>query len=105
MGRRERRDNIHGWLFISPAILIFTTFIFLPMGVAFFVSLQKWNMLSPMRFVGFANYARMLQSDHFWNSLRVSLLYVVGKTCASPDVRRSSSTPSQPVLQPGQLSG
>jgi multiple sugar transport system permease protein len=78
MGRRTRRDNIHGWLFISPAILIFTVFIFAPMGVAFFISLQKWNLLSPMSFIGFSNYAKMFSSEQFWNSARVSLLYVIG---------------------------
>ena len=31
-----------------------------------------------MRFVGFANYVKMIGSDHFWNSVRVSLLYVLG---------------------------
>ncbi len=78
MGRRARLNNIQGWLFISPAIVIFTAFIFAPMAVAFFISLQKWNLLSPMQFVGFANYGKMLGSDHFWNSVRVSLLYVLG---------------------------
>ncbi len=78
MGRRAQIDNLHGWLFISPAIVIFTVFIFAPMGVAFFISLQKWNMLSPMRFVGLANYVKMIGSDHFWNSVRISMLYVLG---------------------------
>jgi ABC-type sugar transport system permease subunit len=78
MLKRKQLDNIHGWLFIAPPILIFTVFIFIPMGIAFFVSLQKWNLLSPMRFVGFANYSKMFTSDHFWNSVMVSLLYVAG---------------------------
>jgi len=78
MGRRERLNNIQGWLFISPAILIFTVFIFAPMGVALFISLQKWNLLSPMRFIGLENYAKMFGSDQFWNSVRVSLFYVIG---------------------------
>lgn len=78
MGRRESIDNFTGWLFISPAILVFFVFIFLPMGIALFVSLHKWNLLSAMKFVGFTNYIKMVGYEHFWNSLRVSILYVIG---------------------------
>jgi ABC-type sugar transport system permease subunit len=78
MGRRERMNNIQGWLFVSPAILVFTVFVFAPMGVALFISLQKWNLLSSMRFIGLENYRTMFTSDQFWNSVKVSMLYVVG---------------------------
>ncbi len=78
MGIREKRNNLLGWLFISPPIIIFGVFIFAPMGVALFVSLHKWNLLSSMKFVGLKNYVRMFHSPSFWNSLRVSLIYVLG---------------------------
>jgi len=78
MLKKKQIDNIHGWLFITPPLIVFTVFIFIPMGVAFFISLQKWNLLSSMRFIGFANYVKMFSSDHFWNSFMVSLLYVAG---------------------------
>lgn len=78
MLKKKQIDNIHGWLFITPPLIVFSVFIFIPMGVAFFISLQKWNLLSSMRFIGFANYVKMFSSDHFWNSVMVSLLYVAG---------------------------
>ena len=78
MGIREKRNNLMGWLFIAPPIVVFTVFIFAPMGVALFISLHKWNLLSPMKFVGLKNYVKMFHSESFWNSLRVSLLYVIG---------------------------
>ncbi len=78
MLKRKQIDTIQGWLFITPPLIIFSVFIFIPVGVAFFISLQKWNLLSSMHFVGIANYAKMLKSSHFWNSVIVSLLYVLG---------------------------
>ncbi len=48
------------------------------MGIAMVTSLNKWNLLSPMKFVGFSNYVAVFKADHFWNALRVSLLYVLG---------------------------
>ncbi len=78
MGLRERRNNLMGWLFISPPIIVFSVFIFAPMIVALVISFHKWNLLSPMRFVGFKNYIKMFHSDSFLNSLRVSIIYVLG---------------------------
>ncbi len=78
MLNKKQVDNIEGWLFITPPLIIFTIFIFIPMGVALFISLQKWNLLSSMHFIGIANYKKMFLSSHFWNSLAVSLLYVLG---------------------------
>jgi len=78
MSRRSRINNLQGWLFIMPAALIFSLFIFAPMGVALFISLQEWNMMASMEFVGLSNYAEMFQSDHFWNAFRISILYVIG---------------------------
>ncbi len=78
MLKKRQIDNIQGWLFITPPLIVFSVFIFIPMGVALFISLQKWNLLSSMRFVGIANYTKMLSSGHFWNSVVVSMLYVLG---------------------------
>ena len=78
MLKKKQIDNIQGWLFITPPLIVFSVFIFIPMGVALFISLQKWNLLSSMHFTGFANYKKMFLSGHFWNSLIVSLLYVLG---------------------------
>ncbi len=78
MGLRERKNNLLGWLFISPPIIVFSVFIFAPMVVALVISFHKWNLLSPMRFVGFKNYVKMFHSDSFLNSLRVSIIYVLG---------------------------
>ncbi len=78
MLNKRQIDNIQGWLFISPPLIVFMVFIFIPMGVALFISLQKWNLLSSMRFVGLANYKKLFTSPHFWNSVKVSFLYVLG---------------------------
>ncbi len=78
MLKKQKLDTIQGWLFITPPLIVFSVFIFIPMGVALFISFQKWNLLSSMRFVGLANYFKMFSSGHFWNSVLVSLLYVAG---------------------------
>ena len=41
------------------------------------MSLHSWDMISPMKWTGLDNYRRAFQSSEFWNSLKVTLIYVV----------------------------
>lgn len=67
--------------FLLPTVAVLGTFNFYPALYSLYLSLFEWNGLSPSReFVGLANYARLLASGEFWNSLRVTLLYAGGVT-------------------------
>jgi ABC-type sugar transport system permease subunit len=78
-GRKARRvrEALQGYLFILPATIILVLFHFLPVLYAFYISLHKWFIVKG-DYVGFANYTRALTTDRFWNSLKVTLWYVVG---------------------------
>lgn len=51
-----------GWLFISPALLLFLLFILGPFVAALALSLFSWDLLTPAEFVGIENF-RNLASD------------------------------------------
>jgi multiple sugar transport system permease protein len=69
------------FFFLLPTVAVLGTFNFYPALYSLYLSLFEWNGLSPTReFVGLANYARLLDSGEFWNSLRVTLLYAGGVT-------------------------
>jgi multiple sugar transport system permease protein len=51
-----------GWLFISPAMLLFLAFILGPFIAALALSLFSWDLLTPAKFVGLDNF-RHLTSD------------------------------------------
>jgi multiple sugar transport system permease protein len=70
-------EAICAWIFLSPALLGFTVFYLVPCVRAIYVSLTDWNLLRPAKFVGSANYSRLWGDSHFWNSMRVTLLYVL----------------------------
>lgn len=74
---RTARNNITGWAMVAPATFIFGVFTFFAMGFASYISLHSWNMLGPMRWVGLENYTRAFTSPEFWNSLKVTVLYVI----------------------------
>lgn len=69
------RENAYGYLFILPWIVGMLCFVLGPMIFSFVTSFTNYNMLSG-KFVGLANYKKMLFQDQlFWKSLNNTLFY------------------------------
>lgn len=71
------RETLVAWLFILPSLIGFITFYAVPAVRGLFYSFTDWDMLSAPQFVGFENYADILNDKEFWNSLRVTVYYVL----------------------------
>ncbi len=67
----------NGYLFASPFIIGFIAFVAYPMLYSVWLSFHKWDLLSPPRFVGFANFVRMFQDAHSLKSLYNSAYYTI----------------------------
>ena len=65
MSRKKIYDTICGWVFLSPAIIGFVAFTFLPLVLSLYYSFTEYNMLSPAKWVGFKNYVDMFKLAHF----------------------------------------
>lgn len=76
----EKRRAIWGFLFVLPALLLFSLFNFYPIINAFITSLYKKELLSLdlPKFVGARNYVRLLQSEDFWNSVQATIKFALG---------------------------
>jgi multiple sugar transport system permease protein len=77
----EWRANA-GLLFAGPALGAIALFFALPVGAALFLSLTDFDLyalvdLTNLRFVGLANYARLLTDPAFWSAL-ANTLYFAG---------------------------
>lgn len=71
-------------LFLLPTIIVLGMFNVYPSFYSFYLSLFEWDGFTPKRtFVGIGNYARLLGSYEFWNSLRVTTIYATGVTLGS----------------------
>ncbi len=75
--RRSQREAVAFYLSISPWLLGFLLFVAGPMVISLVVSFMDWDLLSPAAWVGLDNYARMLDDDRFWQSLRVTTFYTL----------------------------
>jgi multiple sugar transport system permease protein len=58
--KRQRREILAAYLFLSPALILFVIFIAGPFLGAFGLSLFSWDMFTPAQFVGLANYAKLV---------------------------------------------
>jgi multiple sugar transport system permease protein len=71
--KQQRREIIAAYLFLSPALLLFVIFIAGPFLGAFGLSLFSWDIFTPAKFVGLANYAKLFDdaSAHtaIWNTI------------------------------------
>lgn len=83
-GRRLRywRQTGQAYLYLLPVLVILAVFTFYPMVKAFYLSLHEWPLVEiPGRrervFVGFDNYATLLDHPRFLRSLRNVSLYAL----------------------------
>jgi multiple sugar transport system permease protein len=69
------------WWFVAPALLVIAVFFFLPIIAALLISLTDFDIyaladLANLRFVGFGNYLKLLQTPSFWQALGNTLYFV-----------------------------
>lgn len=59
----------------SPALIVFTIFMFIPLVLTFWYSLNKYSGFGKMKFLGLDNYAKIVQDDTFWRATINTLAY------------------------------
>ena len=78
----EARVNKHkadwrGWKFMWPFAVVFVFVFIIPIVYAIYISFFKKQMVGGTKFVGFENYARLIQDPQFWSSVgRVTIFTV-----------------------------
>jgi len=77
MRKRKIKDSLVVGVCLAPSATIILVFTYMAFIFCVFLSFNKWNMLSPMKWVGFANYREAFTSPDFWNSLKVTFIYVI----------------------------
>lgn len=71
------KETVSGYIFALPFIIGFIAFIVVPMAMSLYFSLCDYNILSPEKWIGLKNYAKLFQDPKFWNALKVTLKYAV----------------------------
>ena len=76
--RRRRKDDTKlALLFIAPASVGLLVFLVWPLLTGLYYSFTEYTTLTPPTWIGLENYRRLLADPVFWNSLKVTVLYVL----------------------------
>ena len=77
MTPRAKREALIGFLLILPWLIGFLAFTAGPMLISLFLSLTRWDVLTPPIFVGLSNFQRLAQDPLFWKSLYNTMIYTI----------------------------
>jgi ABC-type sugar transport system permease subunit len=71
-----RRKQILPYLLVSPYLIFVLVFVVFPVLFCFFLTFHKWNIISPMRFIGTENYTRLFHDRLFWKAIGNTLKFL-----------------------------
>lgn len=75
--KREHRESLNAYLFLSPALVLLIIFSFIPILSAFAVSFCKWKILGAPVFVGLQNYISIFNDPIFYVALKNTAYYSI----------------------------
>lgn len=75
--RRSVLASLEGWAFVGPAAVIVLGLSIFPAAWAFILSLQKWDGFSEAKFVGTANYAKLMTDGELAEAIAHTGFYTI----------------------------
>jgi len=76
MAIMRQRRAVHGWLLLSPALVMLSVFAFFPSVATIWTSaFSRGTRRRPSEFVGLENYARIFEDPTFWTVVQNNILY------------------------------
>lgn len=71
------RHGRFGAVLLAPSLFGLAVFLLLPILLVIWLSLNRWDLLAPMRFVGLDNYVDVLTDPTFGNSMLRTVIFVL----------------------------
>ena len=85
-----KTHQLHWLILLLPALIFISLFVVIPAMWAMFVSLTNQSLLGPQstqfEFIGLENYNRLFRDDRFWNSLQITLYFVLASAVVGQSV-------------------
>lgn len=76
-GRSRLRNSVVGYTLLAPSLIGVGLFLIVPVFVAIAVSFESWDIISPPRWLGGANYVSILTDPEVWHSFLVTVQYTI----------------------------
>lgn len=74
----SNNENVSGYIFISPWIICFFSFILIPMIYSLFISFSRYDLIGSPVWNGLKNYVFLITKDkRFLKSVKITIFYVL----------------------------
>ena len=74
---RFRHSDRNGYWLVLPYVLFFCAFVAYPLIFSIVLTFHRWNIVSPMQWIGTKNFSRLADDPLFWKSLLNTLAFLV----------------------------
>lgn len=71
------RKKILPYLIVSPYLVHLALFVLFPVIFSIVLTFHKWNIISPMEYIGLDNYKHIFQDRLFWKALLNTLIFLL----------------------------
>ena len=72
-----KKNKLLPYLLVSPYIIHLLVFVAFPVFFSVYLTFNKWNIISPMEFIGFGNFIRVFQDGLFFKSIYNTLKFLI----------------------------
>jgi len=72
-----KNNKLVPYLLVSPYVIHFLVFVAFPVVFSLFLTFNKWNIISPMEFIGLKNFSRLFQDRLFFKAIFNTLKFLV----------------------------
>lgn len=72
-----RKEELWGYAFIAPQFIGIVCFIVFPVFFSLYISFTKWNMMSPIQWIGLENYVKIFSKSEIWEIIGNTFFYVI----------------------------
>jgi len=72
-----KKSQITAYMMVSPYLLHVVLFVIFPVFFSLFLMFHRWNIISPMEFVGLQNFYKLIQDRLFIRSIFNTLIFLV----------------------------
>ena len=74
---RRHRQELYGWAYILPGLVILAVFCILPIFMTLYYSFTDYNLAQAPEFIAFSNYAKVFTNTQLRKALVNTVIYVI----------------------------
>ncbi len=74
---KKQKSDRAAYVLILPYILHFGVFVAFPLFFSLLLVFHRWDIISPMEWVGFQNFSKLIQDILFFKSIRNTIVFLV----------------------------